>query len=118
MNTDEAEGARPSAPEHCPHQQIIDLYHELLPSARQVKVWTPSRQQALRSRWRENPNRQKLDWWRRFFSYVGQSDFLMGRVSSPGRKPFEVSLEWLIKADNMAKVIEGAYENTEAESTA
>jgi len=113
-----AEGRGPSAIDNCPHQQIINLYHEVLPTARRVKEWTPARRQALRSRWRENVKRQSLDWWSRFFSYVGQSDFLMGRIHSPGRKPFDLSLDWLIKADNMAKVIEGAYENSDVEVAA
>jgi uncharacterized protein YdaU (DUF1376 family) len=100
----------------CPHQAIVALFAEVLPSARQVRDWTPARQQLLRSRWREDKKRQDLAWWRRFFTYVGQSDFLMGRSATPGRKPFELGLEWLLKSENFAKVREGAYH--EAEVTA
>ena len=95
----------------CPHQEIIDLFHRTIPSARRVREWTPARSQALRARWREKPSRQNLGWWERFFRYVSGSDFLMGRTSSPGRKPFDLSLDWLVKSENMAKVIEGAYDN-------
>jgi hypothetical protein len=95
----------------CPQQQIIDLYHRLLPMGRQVRDWTPARASALRARWRDKPARQKLEWWERFFAYCAESDFLTGKVNSPGRRPFELSLDWLVKAENMAKVIEGAYEN-------
>lgn len=95
----------------CPHQAIIDLYHQHLPTGRQVREWTPARAQALRARWREKPKRQNLDWWGKFFAYCAESDFLTGKVHTPGRKPFELSLDWLVKAENMAKVIEGAYEN-------
>lgn len=101
----------------CPQQEIIDLYHRLLPTARQVREWTPARAQALRARWREKPKRQNLGWWEKFFGYVAESDFLTGKVHTPGRKPFELSLDWLVKAENMAKVIEGAYQN-EAEKVA
>lgn len=104
-----ANSVQTSQADTCPHQAIIDLFHEVLPSVRHVRDWTPSRQASLRSRWREDVKRQDLDWWRRFFGYVGESDFLMGRVSSPGRKPFELGLEWLLKAENFAKVREGAY---------
>lgn len=100
----------------CPHQAIVALFAEVLPSARQVRDWTPARQQLLRARWREDKKRQDLAWWRRFFTYVGQSDFLMGRSATPGRKPFELGLEWLLKSENFAKVREGAYH--EAEVTA
>lgn len=76
-----------------------------------MREWTPARAQALRARWREKPSRQNLDWWRRFFDYVAKSDFLMGRVSTPGKRPFEVSLDWLVKSENFVKVIEGKFEN-------
>ena len=95
----------------CPQQEIIALYHRLLPTGRQVRDWTPARAQALRARWRDKPARQNLQWWERFFAYCAESDFLTGKVHTPGRKPFELSLDWLVKAENMAKVIEGAYEN-------
>lgn len=102
----------------CPHQQIIELYHRHLPMGRQVREWTPARSQALRARWREKPKRQSLEWWERFFAYVAESDFLTGKTATPGRKPFEVSLDWLVKAENMAKVIEGAYQNAPVEVAA
>ncbi|RYF61159.1 MAG: hypothetical protein EOO27_03115 [Comamonadaceae bacterium] len=103
----------PSAPaDSCPHQQIIDLFHDVLPAARRVREWTPARQQALRARWREKIERQDLDWWRKFFGYVSESDFLCGRNKpTPGRKPFDLSLDWLCKSENLVKVVEGAYEN-------
>ena len=94
----------------CPHQSIVDLYHQTLPTARRIKEWTPSRQQALRARWREKEDRQNLEWWGKFFGYVAKSDFLCGRSQAPGRKPFELSLDWLCKSANFVKVLEGAYE--------
>jgi len=98
----------------CPHQAIVNLYHELLPSACQIRDWTPARSIALRTRWREDAKRQNLDWWRRFFTYVGESDFLMGRTSSPGRKPFLLDIDWLLKSANFVKVREGKYHEQEA----
>lgn len=108
-----AKGHVPSAPDACPHQAIIDLYHKHLETARRVRVWTPARQQALRARWREEAKRQDLGWWDRFFAYVAESDFLTGKTATPGRRPFDLSLDWLVKAENMAKVIEGAYDSNE-----
>lgn len=110
----DANGVQTSQPvDTCPHQAIVALFAEVLPSARQVRDWTPARQQLLRARWREDAKRQDLAWWRRFFTYVGQSDFLMGRSATPGRKPFELGLEWLLKSENFAKVREGAYHEAE-----
>lgn len=102
----------------CPHDSIIELYHECLPALPRIRDWTPARQQALRARWREKPERQNLDWWRKFFGYVAQSDFLTGKVTRNGRRPFVASLDWLCKAENFAKVIEGRYENDPTEEVA
>lgn len=93
----------------CPHQKIIALYHQSLPNGIRVREWTPARAQSLRSRWRSKPERQNLDWWGRFFGYVAKSPFLTGDVQSQGRRPFELSLDWLCKSENFAKVIEGKY---------
>lgn len=94
----------------CPHQQIIALYHELLPTCPTVGEWTAARAQQLRTRWNEDPKRQNLDYWRRFFGYVGQSAFLTGRVPSrDGRKPFCADLEWICKLANFTKIREGKY---------
>lgn len=110
----EGEKKGAAAPPACPHQEIIELYHETLPALPRVKAWTDERQALLRSRWREDPKRQDLDWWRKFFGYVSQSDFLMGRAKGRGdAPPFMADLEWLIRPKNFVKVIEGKYENRE-----
>jgi hypothetical protein len=90
----------------CPHEQIISLYHELLPTLPAVKVWNDKRKTALKSRWLESEDRQTLDFWRRYFKYVAQSDFLCGRAGT-----FQATLEWLVNSSNFVKVIEGNYEN-------
>ena len=102
----------------CPHNDIIALYAKKLPMGTQVREWTAARQQMLKARWREKPDRQSLDWWEHFFGYVAESDFLTGKVSSRGSSPFTVSLPWLCKSENFAKVLEGTYENKRAEVTA
>jgi len=99
---------RPGKPD-CPHQQIIALYHDILPMCPPIRDWTPARAQALRARWNENKDRQNLDYWRRFFTFVADSDFLTGRTSSAGRKPFRASLEWMCKAENFTKIREERY---------
>lgn len=96
----------------CPHQAIIALYHELLPMCPGIRDWTPARAQALRARWNEDAKRQNLDYWRKFFAYVAESEFLTGRVrTTDGRRPFVASLDWIIKAENFTKIREGRYHN-------
>lgn len=97
------------AADHCPHQAIIDLYHQTLPTGRQVKIWNNGRKAKLRARWKEDPKRQSLEWWGKFFAYIDQSDFLAGRVASAGRQPFELDLEWIVSPTNFVKIVEGKY---------
>jgi hypothetical protein len=96
----------------CPHAKIINLYHEVLPELPMVRAWTEERQGFLRSRWREEVDRQNLDWWRSFFIYIKQSDFLMGR-----KLRFKANLEWLVRPTNFIKVLEGHYENDKRANT-
>jgi uncharacterized protein YdaU (DUF1376 family) len=93
----------------CPHDEILALFAMHLPSARQPADWTPARQAMLRSRWREKPNRQNIEWWDRFFAFIAESKFLTGRANANGRQPFLISLDWILKPANFLKIIEGAY---------
>lgn len=99
---------RPSTPD-CPHQEIIALYHEMLPMGTQVRGWTATRAKHLQARWREDQKRQSLDWWRKFFGYVAKSEFLTGRAASRDRDPFVVSLDWLVTSSKFLAVLEGKY---------
>ena len=90
---------------NCPHRQIIDLYHEVLPELSKVRSWGETRRSHLRARWNEDKGRQSLDWWKKFFGYIRKSDFLMGRTE----KPFRVNLEWIVKRSNFDNIIEGKY---------
>lgn len=106
-----ADVGKPTVPP-CPHHEIIDLYHELLPMGTEVnkKLWGGARQRHMTARWRELPERQTLDFWRRFFAHCAESKFLTGQaMPQPGRDPFRVSLGWLIEPKNFVKVHEGEY---------
>jgi hypothetical protein len=90
---------------NCPHQEIVKLYHQILSELPRVKQWSDDRQKALRARWKEDAERQNLDWWKGFFRYVKECPFLMGQKTN-----FQASLPWLIKRGNFLKVIEGNYD--------
>lgn len=113
---DDAPTSKPR--DDCPHQAIVALYHEVLPACPRVKTWDKDRAAYLRSRWREDPKRQNLDWWRKFFEFVrDQCPFLLGEgASRGGAPPFLADLEWLIRPQNFRKVIEGRYDKTRAKA--
>jgi len=114
---------KPALPD-CPHLVLIDLFGQHLPELPQPKpeMWDGKHAESMRARWkwvlsakkrsgeRYATNRDEaLDWFGRFFRYVSGSDFLMGR-----RGDFTCTLQWLVKAENFAKVVQGNYENKEA----
>lgn len=105
---------RPKPPA-CPTQQIVDLYHELLPTLPRVEVMSDSRKRALSGRWREvcadkeiahadDPRAAALDWWRWYFARAATSKFLTGQS-----KDWRASFDFLLTPSKFAKVIEGAY---------
>ena len=96
----------PSTPS-CPHQQIRNLYNEILPELPRCISTNATFDRNLRSRWREDTDRQCLEWWQWFFSQVKESDFLMGKTD----RPFSCSLDWLVRPTNMSKVLNGNYRN-------
>lgn len=111
---------KPTAPP-CPHQQILELYHELLPELPCMKVWNGTRQQHLAARWRErwksknySTQAEGLAYFRKLFEYIGREcDWLMGRIPGRNGKPFFATLEWIVSPGNFAKIIEGNYARRE-----
>ena len=111
---------KPTAPP-CPHQQILDLYHELLPELPCMKVWNGTRQQHLAARWRErwkpknySTQAEGLAYFRKLFEYIGREcDWLMGKIPGRNGKPFFATLEWIVSPGNFAKIIEGNYAQRE-----
>jgi len=106
----------------CNHQGVKDLYHLHLPTLRKVEVWNAARQGYLRQRWREVATElaqtkpidgnDVLSWWAEFFKHIGQSKFLVGKVTSKDGRAFTADLEWILKPSNFAKIVEGKYHGT------
>jgi uncharacterized protein YdaU (DUF1376 family) len=90
----------------CPHQEIVSLYHEILPMLPRVKSWTNARQKKLKARWSEDISRQNLEYWRKFFEYVKTCKFLLGKND----RTWTASLDFLVTESKFVKIIEGEYE--------
>jgi len=91
-----------------PVAKIIELYHEKLPRHPKVQKVTKARAAAIKQRWAEDL--PAMDNWENYFHYISQSPFLTGRVEpTNGRKLFIADLEWICKAANYTKILEGKY---------
>ena len=106
---------KPTAPPKaapCPTQKIIDLFPEHCPSLIQPRIVPDSVKGMIADRWRQSTKHQKIQFWEGYFDYCEELDFLTGRTNpSNGAKAFRVGLEWIVKAGNFAKIINGNYVN-------
>lgn len=104
------------AADRCPHSEIVNLYHRLLPELRSMRSWDTDRQKMLRARWKEDKRRQDIGWWERYFNYVRGCPLLMGKVESRSEDgvPWQADLEWLVRPKNLRKVLERKYEERDS----
>ena len=95
-------GAKASPP--CPHLEIIAAYNRILPELQAVipERWAGARADALKSRWRESPKHQRVEFWERFFSELRRWPFYMGEND----RAWKADLGWIVKRTNFDKLIE------------
>lgn len=89
----------------CPHQEIIDLYHEILPECSRVRKWTETRMKKLRARWREDTKYQNLEFWKSYFQNVRLCFWFTG----DNDRNWYPDLEWLCEQRNFIRVWEKKY---------
>lgn len=107
---DRAETDPPIIPQKgmiCPHREIVSEYHKTLPELPQIKKWTSQLQVHLQKRWKEDEERQNIQWWNAYFLFIRESAFLMGMKTD-----FRADFEWLIRPTNMTKVLNGRYHHS------
>lgn len=85
------------------YQQIADLYNDTCVSFPKIKTLSDSRKKAIKARL----NTYSVDDFRTLFEKAEASDFLKGR----NNRNWSATFDWLIKDANMAKVLEGNYDN-------
>jgi hypothetical protein len=99
-----------NAPKTCPHEQILALYHKILPELPRVRVWSDTREKHLNTRWNEKHESENgrtsntVEFWKGFFLYIRESDFLMGRKTD-----FKADFDFIINKSKFARIIEGSY---------
>lgn len=96
--------------------KIVEAWHEKMTDLPRIRQITPGLRKHINARLAEKVERHDIAWWRDLFVYCRQCPFLMGQTKPPpGRKPFVLTLRWLVKPENFAKVIEGNYEEPKSE---
>lgn len=84
-------------------QDVVNLYHEICISYPKVKSLSEARKKAIKARLKS----YSIDDFRTLFEKAEASAFLKGAND----RNWAANFDWLIKDSNMAKVIDGNYEN-------
>lgn len=99
--------SKDDAKRNVPVQEIVDLYHEILPALPRVLKLTPERKRVVVARWGEEKERQNLEWWRWYFKTSSTRGHLMGDNS----RGWKADFDFLVKKSKMLKILEGSYGN-------
>ena len=89
-------------------QNILDLFNKICCSFGRVKNITKNRAETIS----DSLKTYSVDDFKKVFEKAEQSDFLKGNNS----RNWSASFDWLIKEDNMAKVLEGKYNRQNKQS--
>ena len=84
-------------------KQVVDLYHSICISFPAVKALSDARKKAIKARLKT----YSIDDFKTLFEKAEASSFLKGSND----RNWSASFDWLIKDANMAKVIDGNYDN-------
>jgi len=95
----------------CPIEKIIELYRSVAKRLPQPRVIPDVVKTNIAARWRQDDRFKSLDFWREFFEYCESHKFLSGQVDGrDGKPPFRANLQWVVKAANFAKIVNGDYD--------
>lgn len=87
----------------CPYSQIQKLFNEKCKSFRKVTKISEGRKKAIKARW--NEYKRDINVFVRLFEITEASAFLKGK----NERDWMATFDWLMKSDNMAKVLDGNY---------
>lgn len=108
---DPPDDERPAPPPYHPEDalkvkygQVQALYNELCPSLAKCTAMSEARKKAIKARFTSG---YTMDDFQRLFEKTEASSFMKGRNS----RNWRASFDWLIKDANMAKVLDGNYDD-------
>lgn len=89
--------------EKTPYQLIVDMYNETCVSFPRIRSLSDARKKAVKARL----NTYTIEDFKTLFEKAEASDFLKGKNG----RDWSATFDWLIKDSNMAKVLDGNYDN-------
>ena len=85
------------------YQQIADLYNDTCVSFPRLKTLSDARKKAIKARLKT----YSIESFKEVFEKVEASDFLKGK----NNRDWVATFDWIIKDSNMAKILDGNYDN-------
>ena len=85
------------------YQKIVNMYNDICISFPKVTKLSETRKKSIKARL----NSYNFDDFEKLFEKAQASDFLKGKNS----RDWQANFDWLIKDNNMAKVLDGNYDN-------
>ena len=85
------------------YQQIVDMYNETCVSFPRLKSLSESRKKAIKARLKT----YEVEDFKTMFAKAEASDFLKGG----NNRNWSATFDWMIKDSNMAKILDGNYDN-------
>ena len=86
------------------YQRIVDMYNDTCVSFPRLKILSDNRKKAIKARFNSG---YTYDDFKKLFEKAEQSTFLKGS----NKNNWSATFDWLIKDSNMAKVLDGNYDN-------
>ena len=104
----------------CPYEEIIAVYHELLPMLPHVRIVTEKRKREMRKRWgwvlsSRKPNGERratnadeaLAWFRDYFGRCAADSFVNGEAPrGKGHEGWEADISFVMRDDCLVKIAE------------
>lgn len=93
-----------------PYDEIKNMWNRIMEETELSTIdgLSETRKKHLKARWNYSDKTKSVDWWEKYFKFITESDFLMGRTT--GRK-WKASFDWVINESNFMKIKEGTYHN-------
>lgn len=101
-NNDNHLGEQTEKNDTVPYNKIKDSYNSICKSLSKIVTISPHRKKAIAARWKEYGG---IEAFENLFTMAEASSFLRGNND----RSWTATFDWLLKADNMAKVLEGNY---------
>ncbi len=93
-------------------QLVVDEFNSKLSELGQVKVLSDKRKAwikgSIKQMEKTDNDFSQIETWVRYFNFVSEQDFLMGRKAN---SDFTASFDFLVNKNNLLKVVEGNYDN-------